>query len=190
MSFNRISREEAIELIEELQAQNVRPANIRRRLIDEGFSYSEIYEMQGQEEYPYNNPAGKAKLKNDYQQYNNPPFERGGCLSAYLLLQVLGVVLSILVVCAAFSGTGSASSDAGGLLFFLTLFVLVVGGIQLLCVHWLWNGERKGYQGLLILGVIGAGLSLLAGNMPQFVGGLLGVVILYALVDSKSHQLT
>lgn len=200
MSENRISREEAIALLKNLQEQNLRPALIRQRMIKEGFSFSEIYEMQGGEQNSYNNPIGKPKRKNDEQDfyvtkrdidnyYDNPPFERGGCLSAFLGLQFVTVGLIILFALGIFTDI-SANSDAGGFLLVIVLFVVIASTIQLFCVYWLWNGERKGYQGLLLLGVINVGLNLVSGDLSSVIAGLVGLSILYFLVNPKSYQLT
>jgi|GEM_PF-6192270 len=194
-----ISREEAIAKIRDLQAQNTRSAEIRRQMMDHGFSFKEIYEMMGEDQYSYRQPKRKndeftysyddyGKNKNDFQYQQ---FERGGCLSAYLIVQVIGVVIVMLMFCASMAQLSSYSygSNFGGIFFFAFLIVALVAGLQLMCIAWLWDGQRKGYTGLLILAVLGAGLNLLSGDIPSMVGSLIGLGILYALVNPKQHLL-
>ena len=189
-----ISRQDAIRQIRDMQARDVRPESIRQNMMAFGFSFAEIDEMMGSGEKPKRG-SGNASLSFDNygkgkNDFHYETFERGGCLSFYLGFQMIAIVLITLFVCSTFADVSAQTNGSGGFLLGAFAFYAIVAGLQAICIMWLWNGERKGYHGLLILGVINIGFSLLSGDIPQIVGSFVGLGILYMLVNPKSHLLT
>lgn len=108
MSYSRISREEAQAMIDELKAQNVRSAEIRNRMVDEGFSFAEIYEMLGEEQYATNqarSPYSKFKSGDNFSYpeptRNNSPLS-GPRVTARAIRYVAFIIIGIFGLFSAF----------------------------------------------------------------------------------------
>lgn len=106
MTFERISIEEAQSMVDDLKAKNVRNADIRRKMVDEGFSYAEIDNMLGEEHTPMssNLPANSAKF------YTKPPLmnQKSGWQKIRHVDKVLqasiAIILGIVLFFMGFSG--------------------------------------------------------------------------------------
>ncbi|HEY7419251.1 MAG TPA: hypothetical protein VH593_28975 [Ktedonobacteraceae bacterium] len=128
--------------------------------------------------------AGSVREMYRRRTYYDAP-ERGGCLTAWLILWGIGSILGILLSFVVFG-----ASD------FLGLLVLVNGILALAGVIGTWQFKRWGYYLLmtlcsinLIINLIslfsGGGTSTSGGSI---VGEILGILILYLLVREKWEE--
>ena len=129
------------------------------------------------------------------RQYSSRQGERGGCLSAFLVLIFGGTLFLMFAMCSTYSEinsirnsyyvNSSAASEALGLL----AFGFALGCVQLACVVALWNYKSWGFYGLMISYGLGVVLNLCGGNIPTAVGSFIGMCVLYALVNSILYSL-
>jgi hypothetical protein len=141
------------------------------------------YEKKKQHAFEHSYPD-YSKKKNDDYSFSK---ERGGCLSAFLIIQF---VLSTLLLCGAcmlllgyepevrYGYSSSQYSTAG-------LIVLVVVGIRLGLFYGVWKWSEFAYYGLLALYAFGILGTLLRGNFTTFILSVIEVGILYGLVTDK-----
>ncbi len=129
------------------------------------------------------------------QRYAGRQGERGGCLSAFLVLIFGGTLFLMFAICSTYSEISSirnnyyvnesAISQATGWL----AIGFALGCVQLACVVALWNYKSWGFYGLMISYGLGVVLNLCGGNIPTAVGSLIGMGILYWLVNPIQHSL-
>ena len=187
----KISRNAAVTLVKDLRNMGINEEGIRSRLTSEGFSYSEARDLINNLPKRKNDDAQgfsyDFKSKNDYRTIER--FERGGCLTAWLSFQVIAIVISLFAICALFGQVNSYNNSSDGGLAFVAFILLAVSVFQLMCVAWLWDGQRKGYQGILVLYVVSIVLSLLTGQFASVGTSVVGMVIIFSLVNPKEHLL-
>ena len=142
----------------------------------------------------------KPKRKNDeyasafeksYPTYNNYDNkyekERGGCLSAFLVVQFIYTGVIILAACALMGG-GSGSSRYYGSRADTDMVSFVLFGMAVVrmgLVAGVWNWNRLSYY--LLLGLYGFGIvgSFCVGNFLTAFLSIIEVGIFYALVQDK-----
>lgn len=128
------------------------------------------------------------KLKNDFEKpkftpYDNMPTERerGGCLSTFLVF-VIGVnIFFMFALCAQAGNLGRMADSA------LPILALAFGiqGAILACAFAVWNWKKWGFYGLMVAYGIQIVLQLLSGNMIGVIAALVGMGILFTLVNDK-----
>lgn len=122
--------------------------------------------------------------------------ERGGCLTAFLVVAFLGQIASIFIALSLQSDINSLSSSVRasassevGFAQMIVYFVIIVAVIGLVCIWGLWNWKRWGYYGIIALYVIGAILNLVSGSIPTAVGSFVGLGVLVYLMRDKADYL-
>lgn len=118
--------------------------------------------------------------------------ERGGCLTAFLILGFIGNLLAIPLILFAQSAIADSpyASDAGLALspiFLFLIFILSVAGIA--CIWGLWNWKRWGYNGTIALYVIGAVVNFVSAGFSSIVSSFIGLGILVYLMKDKTQYL-
>ncbi|MEM9954075.1 MAG: hypothetical protein AAF846_20865 [Chloroflexota bacterium] len=187
-----MTRDQAKMLIADLRQTGVSDGSITNRLLSEGFSYRDVSDLLAlaPKQKRKNSdlaPYAQEKMKNDYNPYAYNQFERGGCLSAWLGLQGIGAVFAIGL--AIFLFLSASTSPDVGFSMFLGGLLIILGIAQFACVAWLWDGQRKGYQGLMALLVLNLIFGGLGGDISSIAGGVVAIVILFMLVNPKEGQL-
>jgi hypothetical protein len=132
---------------------------------------------------------GQREFQRSYPTYNNNSYEkeRGGCLSAFLVVQFIYTGLIILAACMLMGG-GSGSSRYYGTradsdLIGMVLLVMAVARMGLLAGIWNWN--KLSYY--LLLGLYGFAIvgSFCAGNLLTAFLGFVEAGIFYGLMQDK-----
>ena len=133
----------------------------------------------------------KEPRKNDFKYHeknlprNDDKPERGGCLSAFLVLNIFANGLLLLVVLGAFfalrsSGEYETYFDPGLQALVYFGFVLLV--IRVISAIGLWKWKRWGYIGLMACFAIAIVLGLIGGDLVEVVRSVVWGGILYAMV--------
>jgi hypothetical protein len=135
----------------------------------------------------YNNDD---KPKNDFEKPKFTPYEpgdypreRGGCLTAFLVF-VIGVNVFFLFTFCVRASELSRYSNSSSVIPILAVSFAVQGAV-LACAVAMWNWKSWGYYGLGAAYAIQAVLMLLSGNILGLVGSLIGLGILYAVVNPR-----
>ncbi|MEQ8674643.1 MAG: hypothetical protein RLP44_16385 [Aggregatilineales bacterium] len=149
--------------------------------------------MKQNQERNYNYKGGFVPLA-DRQDFSQPA-ERGGCLSIFLVLIFGGTLFLMFAICSTYSEISSirnnyyvdesALSQATGWL----ALGFALGCAQLACVVALWNYKSWGFYGLMISYGLGIVLNMCGGNIPTAIGSMVGMGILYALVNPILYSL-
>ena len=168
MLQNTITRSRAMEIIKDLQLQGYARDDIRKHIMDKGFSWTEFEDMMGEAARASFGNKPKNKLHSKTHE-----FERGGCLSAYL---VFSAAVTIFVTGSVFVLANDAAGLSGGFMF-VVLIVGTLAGLQLLCIGGLWHGKKWGFQGLVALLGISAVLNGITVNLPQLAGNIIAIGI-------------
>jgi hypothetical protein len=131
------------------------------------------------------------KPKNDFEKpkfdpYTPPERERGGCLSAFLTVFIALQVIAFLYLCSQTSRLSSYSSNSSVMPIMLVVFV--VECITIACAVAVWNWQKWGYYGLVILYGLSIVLNLCSGNFAGVVGSVIVLAILFGLVNEKIEQ--
>jgi hypothetical protein len=125
------------------------------------------------------------KNKNDYEK------ERGGCLSAFLVVQFIYTGFIILAACMLLGG-GSGSSQyyygSRGDTGMIGMILFGMAAVRMGLVAGVWNWNKLAYQ--LLLGLYGFAIvaSFCIGNVMTGVLSLVEVGIFYALVQDKLND--
>ena len=128
---------------------------------------------------PYQSPAAEAW--SDWRGRRTPRIARHGCLTAWLVLMIIGNSLGA-VICAVQSYQTTPHYAAMPSWYFpLMLLVIVLNVVRLVCAVALLRWKKWGFYGYLILKVVDVGGRLLLGNKMAIMG-LLAVVILFGLL--------
>jgi hypothetical protein len=138
----------------------------------------------------YMDEKPKRDFRSSYGGYNNPTQERGGCLTAFLLLNMVVSALGLIAICGAFTQMNRISSSLRGVdtgtLSFILLISLVLGVASFIG---LWNWQKWGYQGMFAFYVISIILNLCSFDAGRLIGNVIGLAILYYLVSPIEHLL-
>lgn len=120
-----------------------------------------------------------------------PVRDRGGCLTAYLLVAVAANVVSLLAVCAQFIDiqTNTFEYITPSAARVNLAFVLVVQVGILACVIALWEWKAWGYYGLVAANLITIVIYLFAREFVFVISGMVGLLILLWLVNPVRHML-
>lgn len=140
--------------------------------------------------YPGTEPP-KEPRKNDFQNYakdlpkNTDKPERGGCLSAFLALNIFANGLLLVVVLGAFfalrsSGEYETYFDPGLQALVYFGFVLLV--IRFISAIGLWKWKRWGYIGLMVCFAITIVLGLISGDFTDVTRSVIWGTFLYIMV--------
>ena len=142
--------------------------------------------------------GGKEKPKRDsgsqygYEPTSGDPYrERGGCLTAFLIFAIAANVFMLFAICIQYSEITSNSwryQDPGTARGILMLAWVVQAAILASAVA-LWKWKTLGYYGLMAGYLVGMALNLCTGNVFYAIGGGIGLVILYSLVNPKLDML-
>jgi len=136
------------------------------------------------------------KHKNDdYQQYANDlknktgrP-DRGGCLSAFLALNIFANGLLLVVIIGAFfaiRSSGEYAFDSGTEILIYAGFVILVG--RFISAIGLWNWKMWGYQGIMLGFAITIVLGIFTGDFTDVIRSIVWAGILYKMVEPiKAH---
>ena len=128
---------------------------------------------------PYQSPAAEAW--SDLRVRRTPRIARHGCLTAWLVLMIIGNSLGA-VICAVQSyQTTSHHAIVFSRYFPLMLLAVVLNVAGLVCAVALLRWKKWGFYGYLILKVVDVGGGLLLGNTIA-PAGLIAVVILFGLL--------
>jgi hypothetical protein len=107
--------------------------------------------------------------RSTYTPTQYAPYERGGCLSAWLV--VIGGINAIFVVLS---------------LVGFNLLQIILSGFVLACIVGIWNQQKWGFWGLIAAYILNIAIGLfLAQNVAIAIGGVIGLTITYALVNPQ-----
>lgn len=126
------------------------------------------------------------KPKNDYQY--SPP-ERGGCLSLFLGFIMVVNVLAILFICVMTGQISSSAYGNSGLVMIIFGLSILAGIAQIACAYGLWNWKSWGYNGLIFLYIVSIVINLIGNSLPSAGGSVIGLAILYYLMQDKKDYL-
>jgi hypothetical protein len=112
----------------------------------------------------YGQPSGSTYTPTQYT-----PYERGGCLTAWLV--VIGGLNAIFLVLS---------------LVGFNILYLILGGFVLACIVGIWNQQQWGFWGLIAAYILNIALAVfLAQNIAIAIGSVIGMTITYALVNPQ-----
>lgn len=177
MSQRVMTYEDGQALIEELKAQNYRATAIRKELQAQGFTISEIYEMQGVTPYRTEQLKQNAKAK---RGDSSSGFAPSRALMGFMLVQLLVVMGSMIYFISAIDNLRFAYFRGMRNVYIGELLVFAGIGIpQLFCLNLIKQGKRSGVFGLVltyVLCIFGFGMY----EMMDFVA--LNFVLMIALI--------
>jgi hypothetical protein len=116
--------------------------------------------------------------------------ERGGCLTAFLVVLGVANVGLILVSIVSLGGLDAISSSVRGTVQFLLFLQVVMSIAAVACAYGLWNWKDWAYKGLFVIYFVNALIGLFSGQIPVAIGAFVGMGILYYLMKDKSGYLT
>jgi hypothetical protein len=107
---------------------------------------------------------GRAPSSSSYSYA--PQYERGGCLTVFLIFVGLANVLELLLS--------------------PNLIVLIFVVFILACIAGVWNRQKWGYFGLMLAYVLNLLLAVfMVGSIPIAIGAVIGMTITYALINPQ-----
>lgn len=131
--------------------------------------------------------------RTSYASYT-PERTRGGCLTAWLVFQAIGVALGGIGLCVLMSQSGGAG-EAGTLAALIGGALLVVTAIS---IYGVWNLRKWGFYMQLVIYLLGIGGSLLSictlsssgtgtasGAIGELIGSIIGLIIFSLLVQNR-----
>jgi hypothetical protein len=131
------------------------------------------------------------KLKNDFEKPKFDPYtptarERGGCLSAFLAVLAVINALGCLYLCSQTSRL-SGYYNSGAVMPILIVSV-VLSAVTVVCVLGMWNWQRWGYYGLMVLYGLNTMANLCTGNLVGVVVSAAIMAILFGLSNEKLEE--
>ena len=124
------------------------------------------------------NSDGKPKNDFAYEKPNNGERQRGGCLTAFLVVFIALNLLSF--VFAFLEATLFIPYATRSLMPILPLSFVIAA-----CAVAIWNWKIWGYYGLVSICVIGIAINLYPENILSLIGALLFLSVLFSVVNDK-----
>lgn len=125
---------------------------------------------------PFTPPPYVPDNNNDFPE-TRP--ERGGCLTAFIILMIIGNSIAILL----YLTMGKEISRKAHIPAYAPLLMIVFGIVNIICAFLIYNYKRSGVYGIVVSGAITLITNLAMGLGPTSFGGIIGIVILIALVS-------
>jgi hypothetical protein len=105
--------------------------------------------------------------------------ERGGCLTAFLILMIIGNVLAVFL----YLVMGEKIARTAHIPSYAPYIMILFGIVNIICAYLIYNFKRSGVYGIVISGAITLIVNLALGLGPTSFGGIVGIIILVALVS-------
>lgn len=107
------------------------------------------------------------------------PVERGGCLSTFIILMIIGNALSIFL----YLGMGEKLTRAAHLPAYTPVIMIVFGMLNVVFAFMIYNWKKMGVYGLTVNSILILIANLMLGMGITSFGGLIGLGILFALIN-------
>jgi hypothetical protein len=135
--------------------------------------------------------------ENNYSHLTPPPIEpepefqnqvpqRGGCLTTFLILMMIGNALAILM----YLVMGDKITRTARLPSFVPFIMILMGILNLIFAFMIYNWKKAGVYGIIASAAITLIINLAVGLGPSSFGGIVGVIILVALVSPSWKHFT
>lgn len=124
--------------------------------------------------------------KPKHDEYYTP--ERGGCLTAFLLIMGIGNIAFGLMVCAVLIKQNSFFNSSLSQLF--SYMQLGISIAAFTCAYGLWDWKRWAYNGIYGIYLFNVVIALLVGQISGAIGTIIGMLILYYLMKDKAGYLS
>ncbi len=116
-------------------------------------------------------------------EVERPP-ERGGCLTAFLILMIIANAGTILMYLA----MGEKMMRSAHLPYYTPYIMSFFGVMNLIFTGLTYNWKKAGVIGIVVMAVITLLVNLYLGVGPTSFLGLIGVIILIALIQPKWNE--
>lgn len=156
--MQRMSEQDALELIQDLQAQNVRTDVIKTELLSKNFSYGEIRDLIEKAENLLPSQS-KEFLYSQTLVDRTPAPEYGGCLTVFMIVFGLGGFILLSILFLDLIGFTAPPSSVGVVRYqrapmFAYILAFVLGAGTLWSCWQLWDYNKLGYYGLVLMLII------------------------------------
>lgn len=116
---------------------------------------------------------------NDQNQQPDAMPERSGCLTAFLILMMIGNGLAVLM----YLMMGEKIARAAHIPSYAVIIMILFGIVNIICAFMIYNWKKAGVYGIIASGSLTLIINLAIGLGPSSFGGLVGIIILLALVS-------